>query len=285
MERRRQARIQRAVAFVPIAVRVDLRRGIHAFTNVDKLPARCFHRREPTATHRGQQCRPLRCSLGCRRRDDRRRQDIGEDLTPERALAPSAGRTDLRHVRQSDGSHELQAVAQAERHPFQDRPGEMAAAMVDRQAHEGAPGEWIGVRCPLAGEVRAGRAGRRCRPARRTPHRAERRSPDRERACRGTTGGSRPQRASPPCCATVRAPRGRRRGVGLEGRSSDGRSWRRSPPRCRGKRMTTPGSTAPTPTAAAAWSPPPATTGVPGRSPVAAAASSRDRRPSPLVPR
>ncbi len=37
---------------------------------------------------------------------------------------------------------------------------------------------------------------------------------------------------------------------------------------------TTPGSTAPTPTALAAWSPPPATTGVPGRRPVAAAASS-----------
>ena len=36
----------------------------------------------------------------------------------------------------------------------------------------------------------------------------------------------------------------------------------------------TPGSIEPTPTAAAAWSPPPATTGVPGRSPVAAAASS-----------
>ena len=36
---------------------------------------------------------------------------------------------------------------------------------------------------------------------------------------------------------------------------------------------TTPGSTAPTPTAFAAWSPPPATTGVPARRPVAAAAS------------
>ncbi len=35
---------------------------------------------------------------------------------------------------------------------------------------------------------------------------------------------------------------------------------------------TTPGPTAPTPTALAAWSPPPATTGVPARSPVAAAA-------------
>ena len=36
---------------------------------------------------------------------------------------------------------------------------------------------------------------------------------------------------------------------------------------------TTPGSTAPAPTAPAAWSPPPATTGVPARRPVAAAAS------------
>ena len=36
---------------------------------------------------------------------------------------------------------------------------------------------------------------------------------------------------------------------------------------------TTPGATAPTPTAFAAWSPPPATTGVPARSPVAAAAA------------
>jgi hypothetical protein len=37
---------------------------------------------------------------------------------------------------------------------------------------------------------------------------------------------------------------------------------------------TTPGSTAPIATAAAAWSPPPATIGVPARRPVAAAASS-----------
>ena len=37
-------------------------------------------------------------------------------------------------------------------------------------------------------------------------------------------------------------------------------------------RATTPASTAPVPTAFAAWSPPPATTGVPARSPVAAAA-------------
>jgi hypothetical protein len=36
---------------------------------------------------------------------------------------------------------------------------------------------------------------------------------------------------------------------------------------------TRPGTTAPTPTALAAWSPPPATTGVPARSPVAAAAA------------
>ena len=36
---------------------------------------------------------------------------------------------------------------------------------------------------------------------------------------------------------------------------------------------TRPGTTAPTPTAFAAWSPPPAMTGVPARSPVAAAAS------------
>ena len=39
------------------------------------------------------------------------------------------------------------------------------------------------------------------------------------------------------------------------------------------ERATTPGSTAPTPTALAAWSPPPATTGVPARRPVAAAAA------------
>ena len=38
-------------------------------------------------------------------------------------------------------------------------------------------------------------------------------------------------------------------------------------------RATTPGTTAPTPTALADWSPPPATTGVPASSPVAAAAS------------
>ena len=36
----------------------------------------------------------------------------------------------------------------------------------------------------------------------------------------------------------------------------------------------TPGTTEPTPTAAAAWSPPPAITGVPARSPVAEAAAS-----------
>ena len=34
-----------------------------------------------------------------------------------------------------------------------------------------------------------------------------------------------------------------------------------------------PGDTTPTPTAFAAWSPPPATTGVPARNPVAAAAA------------
>ena len=41
-------------------------------------------------------------------------------------------------------------------------------------------------------------------------------------------------------------------------------------------RATTPGSTAPTPTAFAAWSPPPATTGVPARRPVAADAADGD---------
>ena len=42
------------------------------------------------------------------------------------------------------------------------------------------------------------------------------------------------------------------------------------------ERATTPGATAPTPTALADWSPPPATTGVPGRSPVASAAVAGD---------
>ena len=39
------------------------------------------------------------------------------------------------------------------------------------------------------------------------------------------------------------------------------------------ERAIAPGETTPTPTALAAWSPPPATTGVPARNPVAAAAS------------
>ena len=147
--------------------------------------------------------------------------------------------------------------------------------MGEGQADERAPRERVRVRAPLAGQVRQEQEPV---AARRGPRRRA------DEVVEGTPGAmaSRNQRRLP-AAESITDIRCQRPGHGVaEGvhpaarleerpvgrREDDARGAERQGHRAR--------PTAPTPTALAAWSPPPATTGVPARRPVAAAAAGGD---------
>ena len=160
--------------------------------------------------------------------------------------------------------HEVQPVAQAERHALEDRPRQVAPVVGEGQADERAARERIGVRRALAGEVGEEEepVAPGAAPRRRADQVVEGARPGARRP--GTSAGCRRPTASPTSCASGPARRGRRRGPGRAPRTAAGRSSRRRPRTSPARGRRRPGSTAPTPTAFAAWSPPPATTGVPG---------------------
>ena len=141
-----------------------------------------------------------------------------------------------------------------------------------RQADERAAGQRVRVGAAFPGQVRqeeqAVAAGRDV--AGRGGEVAERHA-GRERVAEPAeaAGGRQHHRHQVPA---VRARRGRRRGPARAARRSGGRSAAKITPDVPSDSATVPASTAPTPTAFAAWSPPPATTGVPARRPVAPAA-------------
>ena len=174
--------------------------------------------------------------------------------------------------------HQVQPVAQPEGDALEHGPGQVAPVVAQRQPDERAAGQRVRVRAALAGQVgqeqQAVAAGRHVRrrgdevpelDARaRAASRNQRRLPaaDSITDIRCQRSGHRvAERVDP-------TPRLEERAVGR--REHDARRAERQRHRARRRRR-------PTPTALAAWSPPPATTGVPARSPVAAAAAARDR--------
>ena len=277
MERRRQRRIQLAVARVRARVRRprpgpgrgDRRDPDEASRR--RLDRRRTSRRPTAASSAG----AVRRALGRRDRRDLGLEDVGQDLAPERAGDPAAGRPDLGRARASRPRSSGRARRAGRTRRPRGPPGSGAAdrgRASGRRTRRGPAGPGAG--CARRSGT-AGRAGRRC-PAG-TSAAASTRSPNvhaRAPARRGTSAGcpaaesitdircQRPgtawQKAWTRPCGSYERPVGRRR---------------RRRPTSRATGPSCPGATTPTPTAFAAWSPPPATTGVPARSPVAAAAA------------
>ena len=274
-EDRRQGRVELAVARVGLGVARDVRaRARRPGSRVTRAAAAASTLREPAGADRGQQPGPVGRALGRVDRGDLGVEHVGQDLPPERAGRAAARRPDLGRRRHPGRDHQVEPVAQAERHALEDGAGQVAPVVGEGQPDERAAGERVGVRAALAGEVGQEQQARRS-PAGTSAARADerRRTPRPGRARRGTSAGCRPPRASPTSGASDPGRRGRRRGRGRAARRAVGPSWRTRRPTSRARAPSSRPRPRPTPTALAAWSPPPATTGVPARSPVAAAAS------------
>ena len=170
--------------------------------------------------------------------------------------------------------HEVQPVAQAEGDALEHGPGHVPTIVPERQADERAPRQRVGMRAALAGQV--GQEEQAVGTGRDVGGRGDE---VRERLAGG-------ERVAEPAQAAGRGQHHRhqvpairdrvaeRMDAARAARTTGGRSRRRRRPTCRATGPSCPATTTPTPTALAAWSPPPATTGVPARSPVAAAARS-----------
>ena len=205
---------------------------------------------------------------------DLRVEDVREDLAPERAGRAAAGRPDLARGGDAGIDHQVQPVPQPERHALEDGPGEVRPLVADRQPDERAAGQRIRVGAALAGEVgeeqQAVAAGRRRPPPRRpaprtpTPGASASRNQRRLPAADSITdimcqrSGTAWQKAwTRPAGSTSGAFVAANVTPDVPSESVDDALVDRP-----GRRR-----------AFAAWSPPPATTGVPARSPVAAAAA------------
>ena len=81
-------------------------------------------------------------------------EDVGEDLAPQRARRAAARREHPGRHRHAGGDHEVEPVPESERDALDDRPGEMAPVVGEREADERAAGERVRVRAALAREVR-----------------------------------------------------------------------------------------------------------------------------------
>ena len=199
---------------------------------------------------------------------DLRAEDVGQDLAPERAGRAAARGADLVGRGHPGRDHEVESVAQPEGDALEHRPRQVAPIVAERQADERAAGQRVRVRAALARQVRqeeqavaaGGDLGRR---------RDELVELDARR-----------QRVAEPAQAAGRrqhhrhhvpAP-GDRVAEGVDDArcgSYSGRSVAaKTTPEVPSESAIVPGATTPTPTALADWSPPPATTGVPARSPV-----------------
>ena len=79
-------------------------------------------------------------------------EDVGLHLAPEGVLRAAAAGADLLH-RDAEAFDEREAVAQGEGDAFHDRAHDVAAAVGEREADEGAAGVRVEVRRAFAGEV------------------------------------------------------------------------------------------------------------------------------------
>ena len=278
-ERRRQRRIELA-----IDARARLGRpaasGPGAATGVTRTTAvgRRVDVGEPAGTDARPAARPRRPlpRSSPRSRSRPRARRPGSAASSGLAIPPPDARIWSRW-RQPGREHQVEAVAQAEGDALETartRWRRSCVAGSARRTRRGPAGPGAGC-APRSGT--AGTTGRRCRAATSaadsTRSRTRRRAPGR----RGTSAGSRPPRASPTSCASDRAPRGRRRGRGPRGSYSGRSVAAKTTPDVPSDSAISPGATTPTPTALAAWSPPPATTGVPARKPGGSGGLGRDR--------
>ena len=131
-------------------------------------PLRVGHDRSPTRTQRataslgvGEDCRPRRRRAAPRRtptllrgrRLEREAEHGGDDPAPQ-SRARAATR-DARHARlDAERAQQVERVAQAERDALEDRADEGATVVAQLEADERAARVRVGVRRPLAGEVR-----------------------------------------------------------------------------------------------------------------------------------
>ena len=130
------------------------------------------------------------------------------------------------------------------------------------QADERTPGEWIWMRAPLTGEVGEKQALGASRGARRLVDQLELDAGCQRVAEPAEAAAAESMMTS---CASAQARRGRTRERDPRARSAAPAPREDVTPDVPSESVTTPASTAPVPTAFAAWSPPPATTGVPAR--------------------
>ena len=84
---------------------------------------------------------------------DRLSVDVGLHLAPEAASRSATGGSDLanRHAHAADN---LQAVPHGVGDALHDAAGKFRPSVHVRQADPASSGEWVGVRCPFAGDVR-----------------------------------------------------------------------------------------------------------------------------------
>ena len=277
MERGREGRIERPVPRVRARGMARSRTRSVASPNRTHVAAGVLDAGEPSRADAGQHRRALRRALRRRGRRHRHLEHVGEDLPPEGARDAAAGRADLVGGGTPTDPHQLERVPQPERHAFEHRPREVGRPWWTVRPTNAPRASGSGCGRALAREVREEqepvaarrrpRAASSTRSANPTPgasaSRYQRRLPAADSitpiTCHAT--GTAWQNACEPALGLDRRPvgRGEDDAGGAERERDDARA-----------------STAPTPTAAAAWSPPPATTGVPG-------AEAGRRRPPPAV--
>ena len=136
-----------AVGVRPRGVRLD--RARHTDTSGDRLVDVSEDASRDTAEERGAEGRAL-LGLGQLERDAKHGRD---DLEPEAAARASAGDPRPRCL-DTERAKQVERVREAERHALEHRPDERAAIVAQLEPHERAAGVGIGVRRPLAGEVR-----------------------------------------------------------------------------------------------------------------------------------
>ena len=113
-------------------------------------------RRRPSgnqpAPDRGEQRRAVRRALGRRDGRDLGLEHVGEDLPPQRARDAAAGRAHLVGARHAGRDHQVEPVAQPERHALEDRARRGGAGRGRAVSPTNAPrasGSGCGLRSPL----------------------------------------------------------------------------------------------------------------------------------------
>ena len=275
VERRGERRIELSVGRVGLGVAAAAGPGAHR-GDADEGLAGGFDRREPAGPDGGQQAGAVGGALGRGDGGDLGAEDVGEDLPPDGGGGAAAGGADLGRVgrcrRRSSGRG--RRAGRRPRPPG--RPGSGAAGRgprSGRRTRRGPAGPGA------ASAPRSGRAGRTGRPA------AASTSPAAAASAPKSSPGASASRnhRNDPAAESMTVIRCQRPGTAWQNAWTCPRGSRMSAesvvanttPDVPRDRATTPGTTAPTPTPLADWSPPPATTGVPARSPVASAAAAR----------